>query len=97
MIIDFFVFSPGSSRRGCIVVNTPNCGCGNPSSILGLDIMLRKVSMEGVRKAATVRKTTTYLYCCITNPFTLAYPPLSSIKYDTKHLMMLGSSWLLPM
>ena len=26
--------------RSCIVVSTPHCGCGNPSSILGLDTML---------------------------------------------------------
>ena len=54
--------------------------------------MLRKASTERVHKAATVRKTTTYSYYCITNLFTLACPPLSSIKYDTEHLMMLGSS-----
>ena len=32
---------------------------GNPSSILGLDTMLRKASVERVHKAATVRRTTT--------------------------------------
>ena len=47
--------------------------------------MLRKASTERVHKAATVRKTTIYSYCCITNMFTLACPPLSSIKYDTEH------------
>ena len=55
--------------------------------------MLRKASMECVHKAATVRKTTTYSYCCITNMFTLACP-LSSIKYDTEHPMRLGFSRL---
>ena len=44
------------------------------------------------RLQRTVRRTTTYSYCCITNLFTLACPPLSSIKYDTEHLVMLGSS-----
>ena len=45
-----------------------------------------------MHKAAKVRRTTTYSNCCVTNLFTLACPPLSSIKYDTEHLMMLGSS-----
>ena len=39
-----------------------------------------------------VQKRTTYSYCCITNMFTLACPPLSPIKYDTEHLMTLGFS-----
>ena len=58
--------------------------------------MLRKASTERVYKAATVRKTGTYSCCCITNLFAPACPPLSLIKYDTEHLMMLGSSWVLP-
>ena len=58
--------------------------------------MLRKASTERVHKAATLRKTSTYSCCCITNLFTPACPPLSLIKYDAEHLMMPGSSWLLP-
>ena len=54
--------------------------------------MLWKASAERVHKAATVRRRTIYLYCCITNLFTLACPPLSSIAYNTEHLVMLGSS-----
>ena len=53
--------------------------------------MLRKASTERVHKAATVRKITTLSYCCTANLFTLDCPPLSSIKYDKEHLMMLGS------
>ena len=54
--------------------------------------MVGKASTERVHKAATVRKTTTYSYCCITYLFILVCFPLSSIKYDTENLMMLGSS-----
>ena len=54
--------------------------------------MLRKASTEREHKAAMVRNTTTYSYWCITNLFTLDCPSLSLMKYDTEHLMMLGSS-----
>ena len=54
--------------------------------------MIRKASVARVHKPATGRGTTTESYCCTTNLITLACLPLSSIKYDTEHLMMLGSS-----
>ena len=54
--------------------------------------MVGKASTERVHKAAAVRKTATYSYCCITNLFILVRIPLSSIKYDTEKLMMPGSS-----
>ena len=54
--------------------------------------LLRKASTERLHKAAAARKTTTYSYFYITNSFTVACPPLSSIKYNAEHLKVLGPS-----
>ena len=60
----------------CIVVSTPHCGCGNPSSILGLDTMLRKASVARVDR----RLRRYYLIVrLLPNVFALACLPLSSI------------------
>ena len=59
-----------------IVVSTPHCVCGNPSSILGLDTMLRKASAASVDR----RLRRYYLIVrLLPNVFALACLPLSSI------------------
>ena len=59
-----------------IVVSTPHCGCGNPSSILGLDTMLRKASVARVNR----RLRRYYLIVrLLPNVFVLACLSLGSI------------------
>ena len=60
-------------------------------------LLLSKANVERVHKAKTVRRTITYSYWCITNLVTLGFPPLSSIKYDIEHLVMLGLFLAAPM
>ena len=63
-----------------IVVSTPHCACGNPSSILGLDTMLRKASAARVNR----RLRRYYLIVrLLPNVFALACRSLGSIYYDT--------------
>ena len=59
-----------------VVVSTPHCGCGNPTSILGLDTMLRKASEARVNRR---RRRYYLLVLLLPNIFTLACLPLSSI------------------
>ena len=58
------------------MVSTPYCGCRNPSSILGLDTMLRKSKRGACRqKAATVLPNRTAAAKGI-------YSDLSSFEFD---------------